>query len=260
MTLSNSSTDDRRDSTEVVLGLMAKFWTVGDVKTRLGQSVGMHRAARLHKLFVQVVTDNLSGVGQQRIAVVTPKQKANRFAAQISPHWSIAHQAEGDLGDRMQHWFQSVLGAPAENQNRLAILIGADCPMLDPDAMVSAAELLSQNDIVLGPAMDGGYYLIGIRGPWRGQHELLFDDMPWSSEHVFSETVQRCIAANFTVGQLPHRDDIDTAESLQRLRQTLAQVADSDPKWSRLSTQIEAILLAANDQNRDEDFFQESSA
>ena len=238
----------------VVLGLMAKFWTAGNVKTRLGKTIGMHQSARLHKLFVTVLTNALADAADGRVAVVTPPQKEKRFASQISDQWTTSLQSDGDLGDRMMHWFQQSLGDHSVNDNSppldAAVLIGADCPLIDPATIESAAVLLGGphgepgegHDVVLGPAMDGGYYLIGLRGPWHTRYEKLFRDMTWSSEDVLDETVRRCQASDLTFALLDQREDIDTIDSLNRLRSELKSRESSGTAEETLATQIEAIL------------------
>jgi rSAM/selenodomain-associated transferase 1 len=212
---------------------MAKFWTAGKVKTRLGRRVGMHQSARLHKLFVRVLTDRLASSADQRFAVVTPRAKARRLASQISGAWNIAHQSEGDLGDRMMHWIGQSLGA-----FDAAILIGADCPLIDHKTIEQASDQLLHHDVVLGPAIDGGYYLIGAKGPWNDRLANLFVDMPWSSDQVLTQTVNRCQANALAVALLEEREDIDTLEALDRLRNELAVTN----RHADLLQQIDEIL------------------
>lgn len=201
----------------------------------------MHQAARLHKVFVQVLTINLVSVADQRMVVVTPREKANRFSSQISPQWSVAHQSDGDLGQRMMSWFSDVIHESTDEVQQSAILIGADCPMINDEVIESAAEQLKANDVVIGPAVDGGYYLLGLSGPWRPAYQRLFVSMPWSSDEVLSETIQRCDEAGLAVAMLPTREDIDTIESLDRLRAEL--LADTTTECaSSLLQQIDTIL------------------
>jgi len=245
----NSSTNESVGNAGLVLGMMAKFWTVGAVKTRLGRTTGMHQSARIHKLFVQVLSENLASAADHRVAVVTPSQKINRFAQQISPEWTMANQSDGDLGQRMMHWFvQTLVGADTDTQNRdglsgsTAVLIGADCPMIDQAAIDSAGEALQSHDVVLGPALDGGYYLIGLRGPWKNAFEQLFDSMPWSTEDVLPLTMERCKTAGLSVATLEEREDIDTIDSLNRLCVQLRSASTTNDGWGELADQIETIL------------------
>lgn len=240
-----------------MLGMMAKFWTLGEVKTRLGRSTGMHQAARIHQLFVQKLSKSLAHSADQRVAVVTPANQASRFAAQISPQWSIVCQSDGDLGQRMMNWFSHTLGQPDPVDphssgddaspspfagQRMAVLIGADCPLIDPDVIESAASKLESHDVVLGPADDGGYYLIGLRGPWRSDYESLFVSMPWSSDAVMSETRTRCQNQRLALATLENREDIDTIESLDRLRTLLRSREDVDSSARDLLQQIDSVL------------------
>ncbi|QDT08590.1 2-phospho-L-lactate guanylyltransferase [Planctomycetes bacterium K23_9] len=216
---------------------MAKFWTAGSVKTRLGQRIGMHQSARLHKLFVQVLTQALAKAGDHRVAVVTPTAKAKRFGSQISTAWTVDHQSEGDLGQRMMAWFIHSL-----QRNQSAILIGGDCPLIDVATIQNASDQLARHDIVLGPAIDGGYYLIGLRGPWDKRFERLFVDMPWSSDQVLSITQQRSADAGLRIATINPREDIDTVEALDRLRAWLRESNATSESHRFLHEQIQAIL------------------
>ncbi len=193
----------------------------------------MHQSARLHKLFVRVLTDSLATSADQRFAVVSPQEKANRFASQISGKWNIAHQSDGDLGRRMSHWIQQSL-----DTFDAAILIGADCPLIDKVAIEEASDRLLDHDVVIGPAIDGGYYLIGAKGPWNDRLAKLFVDMPWSSDQVLTQTLGRCQANGLAVALLEEREDIDAVEALERLRSELA----AKNNLADLLQQIDAIL------------------
>lgn len=146
-------------------------------------------------------------------------------------------QGDGNLGERIRRWFVHFL----EKQSARAILIGADCPTLEADLIRCAGEQLRKHDVVLGPAADGGYYLIGIRGPWDTDapgFELLFRDIPWSTDQVLNITRQRLDAANLSFSELETREDIDTMSELNHLRQSIA-TGDRD---GMLKTEIDRIL------------------
>ncbi len=156
---------------------MTKFWDVGQVKTRLGASIGMERAAGLHRLFISHLCTSLADVADQRIACLSPDPSDGRFEAELRSwglegRWNTIPQGDGNLGDRMERWFIRCLSdqvssnSSESSKSVKAILIGGDCPILDTNVLRNAAELLAQRDVVLGPAADGGYYLIGMRGPF----------------------------------------------------------------------------------------------
>lgn len=216
---------------------MAKFWTPGTVKTRLGASTGMDKSARLHQLFVQTLTTHLAGGAQHCVVSFAPSEKEADFADSLPADWQLTPQCDGDLGQRMQDWFTRFLG-----EQSAAILIGADCPTLDQSVIDLARELLETNDVVLGPANDGGYYLIGIRGPWLDQHAALFKDVPWSTDTVLSLTQKRIALTGMSCELLSQREDIDTIDVLHRLIDSLKQTAPNQSSHARLLRQIESIL------------------
>jgi glycosyltransferase A (GT-A) superfamily protein (DUF2064 family) len=232
------------------LGMMAKFWTPGRVKTRLAADIGYCAAAQIHELFVRQLARRLAAVADRRYVVVAPDWSVDDFRAVIPEAWQIRVQAGGDLGNRMQVWFEQSLspsgavsagtapdGSPdpdeldrarslkpagtAQNRPGLAVLIGADCPLLAPREIGQAFQSLTDHDTVLGPAADGGYYLIGLRGPWRQEYATLFSDIPWSSPEVLSVTRRRIRRARLSCSMLAVREDVDTVNELNRLRDRL---------------------------------------
>ena len=124
-----------------------------------------------------------------------------------------------------------------------AILIGADCPAaLDAEQLIRAGEALRTHDVVLGPARDGGYYLIGLRGPWKShasRFESLFRDIPWSTDRVGDVTRAKLRSAGLAAFELAIQEDIDTIAELNRLRATLAT---ANAQHLGLRDEIEAIL------------------
>jgi glycosyltransferase A (GT-A) superfamily protein (DUF2064 family) len=93
-----------------------------------------------------------------------------------------------------------------------AIIIGSDCPAVTPELFRVAARELAERDVVIGPASDGGYYLIGLARPMP----FLFAEMEWSTETVFAETLARAAAQGIGPAVLPELDDIDTPGDLAR--------------------------------------------
>ena len=187
------------------------------------------------------LADSLRSTADQRYFAVSPAAAIGDFQTALPDDWSYVSQAAGDLGRRMESWFRESLFSNAD-ERVCCVLIGADCPLIQPDEIESAFVALEVDDVVLGPAEDGGYYLIGLGGPWRDEFRQLFLNMPWSSADVFKLTVDRIGRAGLRLGQLPRREDVDTVEGLQRLRNDLQTWAADDEHVQQLAAAIESIL------------------
>ncbi|EMI45212.1 DUF2064 domain-containing protein [Rhodopirellula sp. SWK7] len=267
----------------LVLGLMAKYWDPGRVKTRLAMSFcaseegtpslpaevarklnlgestdAMKLAAMIHQRFVCHLLCELSDAGDQRQLVATPPERLRRFEATLAErsisNWEVIDQGGGDLGDRMKSWFAGQLFSVPRSRatagkrlsetseasevadrsrGRSCVLIGADCPLLSQPDIENAWAQLQQNDVVIGPAFDGGYYLIGVRSGGADRDPLmsspitettlagLFDGITWSTETVFEQTLAAANDRGLSVAVLEQRHDVDTAADLNRLVETI---------------------------------------
>jgi rSAM/selenodomain-associated transferase 1 len=224
---------------------MTKFWTAGKVKTRLGKTIGMVPAAELHELFVAKLCDSLANTADERSLCITPTDDISKVRSalrqwQVSPKWRVVPQSTGDLGDRMCSWFKLAMETHA---NQAAILIGGDCPLLTDEDISEAAGFLDRSDVVIGPAYDGGYYLLGMSGPWRPEMETIFHGIPWSTSSVLSLTRQKLSQAKITFTELQQREDVDTeielAHLLQAHRKSQQKAGRKDEKFFR---KIHSIL------------------
>ena len=248
----NSKSDEMADSTATI-GMMAKFWQSGMVKTRLGAKVGMKKSAELHRIFVHHLIQQLSKAPADMSLqwVLDPPQFRQQASGQLeqwnSSRWQIIDQGDGDLGKRMERWFRATLTKTGFEK---AILIGADCPLLTADDLCEAMSRLDDADVVLGPAPDGGYYLIGLRAPWQDSMQHLFAEIQWSEEDVFEITCRRIKEIGFTYSTLPEREDIDTINELTKLQNQLARCENQqdtnqqDRANADLRDEIERIMAS----------------
>ena len=179
----------------------------GQVKTRLIPHVGAERAAAIYRdLLTRTLQTALhSGLAAVQLWLAGDRHPyfdniANGAALEIYP------QQGADLGDRMCHAF-----ARALKRYRAAILIGSDCPVLTAGDLKQARQSLRKNDIVLGPARDGGYYLIGL----CKNSSTLFKGIAWGEASVLSETKARIKALGWQLSLLTERWDVDDLQSLQ---------------------------------------------
>jgi uncharacterized protein len=198
--------------------MMAKYWQVGRVKTRLAATIGDAAAMRLHRLFVRHLCTSLATCAQRRQIFASPDNRCKRFAEQIDPAWAVFPQGDGDLGQRM---WRAMCAAAVGKRGAATVMIGADVPTLTAVELELAFAALDDHDVVLGPARDGGYYLIGLRaGIGRSERDRwssLFQGVAWSTASVLAQTEQRAHQAGLRVQRLSEREDIDTEADLMRL-------------------------------------------
>ena len=200
------------------LGVFLKAPRVGEVKTRLGRSIGMAPAARLYRCFSQAVIEQAMRLHDVETSVFYAPADAIDACRQLLPpcrHSEVRLEAQigGDLGGRMADALRQLLGGTPSPSPARAVLIGTDAPSVDEATLRQAFDALRRADVVLGPALDGGYYLVGM----NGLHEDLFRNVPWSTEAVLPETVKRCQRLGLTVHFLEEKRDIDVLDDLRSL-------------------------------------------
>jgi hypothetical protein len=137
-----------------------------------------------------------------------PDDALQEIVPWLRPTWSGAKQGPGDLGERLVR----AVASEFENGAEPVVMIGSDCPDVQASDIRDAWNALRDWDVVLGPAEDGGYYLIGLRRP-----EIdLFREIAWGSNTVLESTLARAKALNLKVHLLRALHDIDTVEDLRR--------------------------------------------
>src|SRR5262245_5935277 len=216
-----------------LLGMFAKFWTPGEVKTRLAASLGPEWAAAIHRQFVEVLLARFDGTGDERIIAFTPSGAGTEFRGLAGGHWQVAAQADGDLGCRMRAFFERSLA-----QFDRVVLIGSDSPDLPQSYVEEAFAALQSRDAVLGPASDGGYYLVGA----AQQTPPIFDGIDWGTERVWTQTIERLRAAAGNWHELPPWFDVDDRDGLESLFGRLARGSDSDPQLATLYKRLQGLL------------------
>lgn len=224
---------------------MAKYWEPGKVKTRLGASAGMELSAELQHIFLRHLCQTLCDAGERRAIVASPENRLQQFRSELAvwncaSDWTVNPQGHGDLGDRMQRWLRKNMD---QDDVGGAVVIGADCPTIASDDIQIASETLGSHDVVIGPAVDGGYYLLGLRGPWNDSYRGLFEDVPWGTQEVLRITKQRLSANGLSLALLELKQDIDTIAELNALRVWLAQTQQIPD----LLRQINETLQAGRD-------------
>ncbi len=196
----------------------------GRCKTRLIPSLGADGATAVHQKLVEHTlrwASHLAQSDQIELRVHFAGQDVGRLRALCGAtplNVVLRRQVDGDLGDRLSAAFADAFreGSPK------VIAIGTDCPSLDAELITKARELLDESDVVIGPAADGGYYLIALRHPVPA----LFENIPWSQSTVLEATLQRVSAAGLNLAMLPTLQDIDDADDLPEMKRRIG-VPDS---------------------------------
>ena len=196
--------------------MIAKYWIAGQVKTRLARDLGNQAAAQIQQEFTLHLAQSLARAADDRYVFTAPDSACDDMQIAIGQAWKARPQGAGDLGQRISSAFQFLMNQASSARPVNAVLIGSDLPSLTIPDITAAFEELEDVEIVLGPARDGGYYLIGLRGPWNEAYQSLFEAISWSSDQVLAQTVQNAGRIGMMPRLLEVREDIDTLESLQR--------------------------------------------
>jgi rSAM/selenodomain-associated transferase 1 len=220
---------------ESALVIFAKAPIPGQVKTRLCPPLTSDEAATLHGSFV------LDMLERTKAAVGKLKLPFDRFLA-CAPSsqlvfFKIMEERQGvqlidqvgdNLGARMHRTFLTLF----ERGYHRVLIVGTDVPTLPLDYYKQALTLLDQNDVVLGPALDGGYYLIGLTKPVEG----LFDNIPWSTDRVLQLTRDKADGLGLRSALLPQWRDVDTIDDLA----SLIEDGERDAKKAKQEQQFSA--------------------
>lgn len=160
---------------------------------------------------------------------------ASTMQAMFGDDIRYAPQQGNDLGERLHHAIESAFQQAADQ----VIIIGSDCPQLDADVLAEANQQLKHHDVVVGPAEDGGYYLIGLKSP----EQTLFQDIPWGTSEVLTQTLQKTGSLGLNRKLLASLSDVDYPEDLVACRQWPAIVDGILPKCvpGRLSIVIPTL-------------------
>ncbi len=177
---------------------------LGKVKTRLASSIGDNAALFIYNKLLQHT---------KVISAITKTHKFIFYNEQIEKEdiWNGADyskriQNKDDLGGKMKVAFNEVFTIGYGK----AVIIGSDCLELTAEIIIEAFQKLESTDLVIGPAKDGGYYLLGM----KEIENRLFDNIVWSTETVYAETIERIKISNKTYSVLPLLNDIDTINDL----------------------------------------------
>jgi hypothetical protein len=202
------------------LGIFAKYWEPGGVKTRLARDIGQEAAATLQREFFRTLVHRFGTIAATRVVRFAPPDRRAEFASLTGGNWQLEPQSAGDLGHRMADYFRAAFQRGCER----VVLIGSDSPTLPPTVVTDAFERLATDSVVLGPSADGGYYLVGA----AGSVPPIFGEVEWSTGSVWDQTRRQLAAARIPYAQLPLWYDVDNVDDLRRLAAELQQPADEE--------------------------------
>ena len=175
---------------------------LGKVKTRIAATIGDENALVIYKHLLQHT---------KNITESLPVTKFVFYADEVTTNdlWNGYEkwlQSGTDLGERMSNAFESLF----KNGFTKIVIIGSDCLELDEKMILDAFLKLNEYEIVIGPATDGGYYLLGMKSPFKN----LFENITWSSNSVFNETIKQIEKRNLTLFLLPILNDVDEEKDI----------------------------------------------
>ena len=227
-----------------VLVVFLKDPAPGRSKSRLARTIGDQPASQVARA---MLVDTLQVVRQLdadavRVSLATATADASMAAtmAKLAPDFSHEPQVGATLGERLARCFRDWFARGATR----VVVIGTDCPMLDVDTIEAAFDRLRQADVVIGPASDGGYYLIGLSASDAAAGDRttgLFDAIDWDSPRVLEQTAAAVRSKRMTLGLLPQLSDLDAVEDLQPIfgqldaAQTAWQVRGQATYWTLFS-------------------------
>ncbi|MEX0386376.1 TIGR04282 family arsenosugar biosynthesis glycosyltransferase [Spiribacter onubensis] len=224
---------------KVAVAVFGKTAGLSPVKTRLAQDIGLSNAQAFYRLSVAAVAETVGTL-------------AERDPLALRPHWAVAEPqavgfaqwgafpaiwtGEGALGERLHQ----VYSALAKSHDAV-ILMGTDSPQLTPAAIAEAIERLEgrPDACVIGPALDGGFYLFAAGIPLAPEH---WTGVAYSEATTLNELVSRISGGGVPVAFLPARTDADTVDDLASLRTELAAIVAPSPSQSRLRDWLKTFL------------------
>jgi len=188
---------------ENALIVFQKNEVLGKVKSRLAVTIGEEKALNVYRMLLDLTYSQVAKLSSSDIFVYYSDEIGDR-----SFHFPVTKRIQKgqNLGHRMAVAFEEVFLSGYQK----TVIIGTDCPEISAELLEQAFGVLDQKDAVIGPALDGGYYLLGM----CRFNESLFQNMPWSSSEVTAQTIEKLNLHKISFGLLKTLRDIDTEEDL----------------------------------------------
>jgi hypothetical protein len=203
--------------TKALLGITLKFPEPGRVKTRLSKEIGRDNAARVSRVIAEHVLKNTrsSGGDYERIIFFSPDGMRDEFARWLKDE-RLLPQKGADIGEIMLNALSDLFRAGAQK----GVIVGADIPDLSRSIVGDAFSELDHVDIVIGPATDGGYYLIGM----KSLHPEIFRGIAWSTGRVLEDTVSLIRKSGLTYKEVSVLSDVDSLKDLEKFTKNFAGI------------------------------------
>lgn len=189
--------------------IFIKYPAPGKVKTRLGAKIGYGLAAELYKIFMEQTFELAQSISCENMMVAfEPKERKKEIREMVPQEFQLFAQEGADLGQRLIQAFRTAFS----HGMKRVIILGSDSPTLPGKFVSDAINYLRNEDLVLGPSEDGGYYLIALKQP----HESLFENIEWSSDSVLQSTIKMANQLGLKFTLLPQWYDVDDLATLIR--------------------------------------------
>ena len=194
--------------------IFARHPALGQVKTRLARTEGPEAALQVYRELLRHTRAAADGLAVAKILWLAGDESATGSAFEAWAGYQQRPQPAGDLGERMHQAFAAAFDSGAT----AAVIIGTDCPELTTEHLNAAFQQLATHEVVVGPARDGGYYLLGM----RNLVPEFFQNKAWSTDAVLATTLADAARLGLRVAHLPVLSDVDNAEDLAAWRHRTA--------------------------------------
>jgi uncharacterized protein len=226
---------------DTALVVMARYPEAGKTKTRLARTIGNHETFRLYQAFLADLAQRFTGQRCELHWAYTPAEvDFHAFVATLTPAFAQHMRCFPQQGEGLDARLLNAFKWTHEQHFMRTIVIGSDSPQISREIVAQALEALNTADVVLGPADDGGYYLIAMRKP----HDV-FSGVPMSTSVVMQRTIELAGRQNLSVSLLEPLFDIDELPDLLRL----AQLLEADPTLAPVTAAYLAARRSLYDNN-----------
>src|SRR3990167_5773931 len=204
-----------------VLIIFVKYPQAGFVKTRLAKEIGKKNASELYRLFVETLLARIKDENFTRVIFYSPISKRNEVKRWLGNDLALSPQKGRGLGERLSDAFRLAF----KNGAKRVVVIGTDSPALNKKLILDAFKKLKETQCVLGPAFDGGYYLVGS----NSFYEEVFQHIDWSSDNVFKQTLRAIKKLRIIFSLLDKELDIDNKDDLRNFCRRLPEIYKAEP-------------------------------